>query len=30
VNRKVIKPSPEEARSNPRSRSARIRIAERI
>ena len=30
VNRRVIKPSPEEVRSNPRSRSARIRIAERV
>lgn len=29
VNRRVIKPSGEEMRANPRSRSARIRIAER-
>jgi len=30
VSRKVIKPSPAEVRANPRSRSARIRVAERI
>ncbi|MDX9803016.1 MAG: 16S rRNA (cytosine(1402)-N(4))-methyltransferase RsmH [Dehalococcoidales bacterium] len=30
VNRKVITPSPEEIRQNPRSRSARMRIAERV
>ena len=30
VNRKVITPSPEEVRQNPRSRSARLRIAERV
>ena len=30
INRRVIKPSDEEVRANPRSRSARIRIAERL
>lgn len=30
VNRRVIKPSPDEIRANPRSRSARLRVAERI
>jgi 16S rRNA (cytosine1402-N4)-methyltransferase len=30
VSRKVLKPSSAEARSNPRSRSARMRVAERI
>lgn len=30
VNRKIITPSPEEIHKNPRSRSARMRIAERI
>jgi len=30
VNRKVLTPSPEEVESNPRSRSARLRVAERI
>ena len=30
VNRRVIKPTPDEIRANPRSRSARMRIAERI
>lgn len=30
VSRKVIKPSPLEVQSNPRSRSARMRVAERI
>ena len=30
VNRRVIKPSIEEVRANPRSRSARLRVAERI
>ncbi len=30
INRRVIKPSAEEVRSNPRSRSARMRVAERI
>ncbi|MBL7165435.1 MAG: 16S rRNA (cytosine(1402)-N(4))-methyltransferase RsmH [Dehalococcoidales bacterium] len=30
VNRKVIKPSPDEVRLNPRSRSARLRVAERL
>jgi 16S rRNA (cytosine1402-N4)-methyltransferase len=30
VSRKVIKPSPLEVRDNPRSRSARMRVAERI
>ena len=30
INRRVIKPSSEEVSSNPRSRSARLRIAERI
>ena len=30
VNRRVIKPSGEEVRANPRSRSARLRIAERL
>ena len=29
VNRKIIRPSPEEVASNPRSRSARMRVAER-
>ncbi len=30
VSRRVIKPSPEEIRANPRSRSAKMRVAERI
>ncbi|MDE2688215.1 MAG: 16S rRNA (cytosine(1402)-N(4))-methyltransferase RsmH [Chloroflexota bacterium] len=30
INRRVIRPSNEEVRANPRSRSARIRIAERL
>ena len=30
VNRRVIKPSPQEVHANPRSRSARLRVAERI
>ena len=30
VNRRVIKPSEEEVRSNPRSRSARMRVAQRL
>ncbi|MCI0440424.1 MAG: 16S rRNA (cytosine(1402)-N(4))-methyltransferase RsmH [Chloroflexi bacterium] len=30
VSRRVIKPSPEEVRANPRSRSAKMRVAERI
>ena len=30
INRRVIKPSPQEVQSNPRSRSARMRVAERI
>ncbi len=30
VNRKVIKPTDEEVKANPRSRSARLRVAERI
>ncbi len=30
VSRRVIKPDPEEIRMNPRSRSARLRVAERI
>jgi len=30
INKKVIKPSPEEVRLNPRSRSARLRVAERL
>ena len=30
VNRKIIRPSPEEVRENPRSRSARMRVAERL
>lgn len=30
INRKVIKPSESELRSNPRSRSARMRVAERL
>ena len=30
VNRRVIKPTPDEIKANPRSRSARMRIAERI
>ena len=30
VNRRVIKPSAEEVQSNPRSRSARMRVAERL
>jgi 16S rRNA (cytosine1402-N4)-methyltransferase len=30
VNRRVIRPSPDEVRSNPRSRSARMRVAERV
>ncbi len=30
INRKVIVPSEEEQRSNPRSRSAKLRIAEKI
>jgi 16S rRNA (cytosine1402-N4)-methyltransferase len=30
VNRKVIKPTGEEVKANPRSRSARLRVAERI
>jgi 16S rRNA (cytosine1402-N4)-methyltransferase len=29
INRRVIKPSEEEVRSNPRSRSAKLRIAQR-
>ena len=30
ISRKVVRPSPEEVRSNPRSRSARLRVAERL
>jgi 16S rRNA (cytosine1402-N4)-methyltransferase len=30
INRRVIKPSTEEVRSNPRSRSAKLRVAERL
>ena len=30
VSRRVIRPGPEEIRTNPRSRSARLRVAERI
>lgn len=30
VNKKVIRPSPEEIQTNPRSRSAKLRVAERI
>ena len=30
VNRRVLRPTPEEVRANPRSRSARLRVAERI
>ena len=30
INRKVIRPTPDEVRVNPRSRSARMRVAERI
>ena len=30
VNRKIMRPSPEEVESNPRSRSARMRVAERL
>ena len=30
VSRRVIRPEPEEIRMNPRSRSARLRVAERI
>ena len=30
VNRRVIKPSPEEIEANPRSRSARLRVAEKV
>ncbi|HUV44401.1 MAG TPA: 16S rRNA (cytosine(1402)-N(4))-methyltransferase RsmH [Dehalococcoidales bacterium] len=30
VNRKVIRPSPDEVQLNPRSRSARLRVAERL
>ena len=30
VNRRIIRPSPEEVRSNPRSRSARMRAAEKL
>jgi len=30
INRRVVKPSDEEAQSNPRSRSAKLRAAERI
>ena len=30
VNRRVIKPTPDEVQANPRSRSARMRVAERI
>lgn len=30
INRRVIKPSPEEEKANPRSRSAKLRAAERI
>ena len=30
VSRKVVTPSPEEVRDNPRSRSARLRVAERL
>ena len=30
VSRKALKPSPEEVQRNPRSRSARLRVAERI
>jgi len=30
VNRKIVRPSPEEVRENPRSRSARMRVAERL
>jgi len=30
INRKVITPSPEETKSNPRSRSAKLRVAERL
>ena len=30
INRRVIKPSEEEVQSNPRSRSAKLRVAQRI
>tara|TARA_Y100000310_G_C20026167_1_gene509693 strand:+ start:43 stop:303 length:261 start_codon:yes stop_codon:yes gene_type:complete len=30
INKKIISPSREEVRTNPRSRSARMRVAERI
>ena len=30
INRRVIKPSNEEVQSNPRSRSARLRVVQRI
>ncbi|MDR1804836.1 MAG: 16S rRNA (cytosine(1402)-N(4))-methyltransferase, partial [Flavobacteriales bacterium] len=30
IHKKVIKPSPQEIRENPRSRSARLRIAEKL